>query len=74
MEETAMVADDPVDAVVESSSPVTVGVIGDGEVGPTPQILASLSEVKAMRIMPGGLCLLNWLRIRGLIDEPFAES
>ncbi len=53
---------------------VTVGVVDDGEAGPPTQIVITLAEAKVMQYMPGGLCLVNWLRLRGLLDEPMKES
>jgi hypothetical protein len=59
-----------------TSDRVTVGVSDDS---PTPhpphtQIVISFAEARAMMRMPGGICFTNWLRIRGLDDEPVKES
>lgn len=53
---------------------VSVCVVGSNECVQTSQLTATLPEVLAMQKMPGGLCLTNWLRIRGLLNEPFMES
>ena len=54
---------------VAASDPVTVGLVPD-DLRQQEQVLVSTSELLVMRTMVGGVCLLNWLRLRGLIDEP----
>lgn len=54
-------------------SRVTVKIEDDSTVG-QPQLVLSLAEAKAMFRMPGGICLTNWMRLRGLLDEEFRES
>jgi hypothetical protein len=42
--------------------------------GEAVQMVISRAEAHAMLLMPGGLCLGNWLRLRGLTPDPVAES
>lgn len=58
----------------KTANPVSVGITADGINVKQAQIMISLAEAKAMQRMDGGMCLTNWLRIRGLVDEPFKES
>ncbi len=55
---------------------VTYGVVDDDEdwSRPQSQITLSLAETKTMQRMEGGICLENWLRIRGLDGGPTVES
>lgn len=56
----------------ETTNAVSIGVVKD--LPGNSQILISLAEMKTMQAMPGGMSLTNWLRIRGLLNEPFKES
>ena len=38
------------------------------------QMVISRAEARAMLLMPGGLCLDNWLRLRGLTADLATES
>jgi hypothetical protein len=38
------------------------------------QVVISEAEARAMILMPGGFCLGNWLKLRGLTPEPVSES
>ena len=38
------------------------------------QVVISQAEARTMVLMRGGLCLKNWLHLRGLTADPVAES
>lgn len=59
---------------ISPGAPATVRVLHDVPCTPESQVAMSLAEIKTLQLMPGGVCLINWLRVRGLLDEPTQES